>query len=884
MNKIICRITGYLLHGFILTLLLSLIILTTCSLEGDIESKRTKPDNSNNPSNHGNPDNPDVPVNPPQQTAFILFDNTQGICNVAVYNDYRRRDEDKIAEIPAGGSSGEIAWTSGVSIPFYFSYSLKVKNINDFILNYVPDIGKDQKAVRIDAGVTTTIKIPTLSETISSPDKLFSDNSYLLIKNNSSFSFQLHRGTSILKPDNISSPLVNDGERAQYTVNPGPASNYRLLVGADYYTFPDSPGSFEAGHIYNFNFNYGISLITNTELKLENIYGVTIPQPPAAPVVITSNGALTLQWTAVESAAAYEIWISTVNEPASAAKYGTDVTGSLSANISGLNNGTIYYIWLKAKNNLGTSDFSPATSGTPTASTVKPPDPKIAPSIVAGNGQLTVSWQPVEDTIVYEIWTGTTNNTQTASKRDEDTAGLFAVITGLNNGTTYYVWIRAKNSRGVSGFSPSATGKPLGTPGTPTVSPAYKGLFVTWTAVAGAEQYEVYYGIGSPTTLATTTAGTTATISGLTASTTYYVCIRAKNAKGVSEYGTSASGVPSDSPSTELYRGTEKIGDHNLTSALSWISTNAVSGNNFFIVLKANEFISPKTLSYSNKTVGITISGSDIERNITLAENGSMFTVGSGVTLTLNENITLVGRSANNYSLVSVSGGNLIMNNGAKITENNIATSGRGSGVYVTSGNFTMHGGQISSNTCYEGGGVHIYNGNFTMNGGIINGNIANSSGGGVYVNSNGSFTMKGGEISGNKAVSWHGGGIDVNSNGILTMNGGIINGNTAKVYGGGVNSKGTFTMSGGDINGNTANNSGGGVHVESGIFTKSGGGTITGYISNTINGNVVKNNSGVVQSNSGHAVGGSKRRESTAGPGINLDSRVSGAAGGWEN
>jgi hypothetical protein len=57
---------------------------------------------------------------------------------------------------------------------------------------------------------------------------------------------------------------------------------------------------------------------------------------------------------------------------------------------------------------------------------------------------------------------------------------------------------------------------------------------------------------------------------------------------------------------------------------------------------------------------------------LTLLSNGYgyMFTVNSSVTLTLDENITLVGMSQNNNALVFVSGGNLIMNDGAKIIGN----------------------------------------------------------------------------------------------------------------------------------------------------------------------------------------------------------------------
>jgi P pilus assembly protein, porin PapC len=912
MKKKICRLTCFILPRIIFSLFISLIILTTCSLEGDMSAKRPKP-GENHP-----------PIIPDNNT-LIVFDNTQGICAVSAYGDYRRRDEDKIAEIPAGGSSGKITYTPGFSVPFYFSYSVKVKGINDFILNYIPEIGKDQKVVRIDADTTTTIKIPTLSESISSPDTLLSNNSYILIQNNSSYSFELHQGTSKLKPDNISSPLVNNGERAQYTINPGPASNYRLLAGVDYKELSGSIVNFEAGHIYNFDFNGSISLVSDIELKLVNVNGIAIPQPPTTPVVITSNGTIALRWSAVESATAYEIWISTVNDSTSASKYGIDITGSLTATIINLNNGTTYYIWLKAKNILGTSGFSPVATGIPSASTVKPSDPQIAPSIIAGNGQLTVSWQAVIDTDVYEIWTGTTNNAQTATKQGGDVSGLSAVITGLNNGTNYYVWVKAKNTIGVSGFSPSATGKPLGTPGTPTLNSGPGQLLVTWTAVAGAEQYEVYYGTGTPTTLAATTAGTTVTISELAVGTTYYVRLRAKNASGISGYGPNASGVPNRTPG--LYRGGAKISNQNLADSLTYILNNAVIGDEFSIVLGVNESISPKNLSYFGKTVGITLLGSGNERIITLSSNGSMFTVDSGVTLTLDENITIVGRSGNNASLVFVNNdGKLIMNDGAKISGNRSSSSSSSSfsvgGVYST-GTFTMNGGEISGNTASSsnaassyGGGVYS-SGTFTMNGGEISGNTASSyfrsSGGGVY--STGTFTMYGGEISGNTASSSSasytytsdssGGGVY--SSGTFTMYGGEISGNTASSsysssnpnsssspsnsFGGGVYSSGTFTMKGGEISGNTASSSssyssGGGVYVNSETFTKSGGGIITGYASDTVSGNVVKNSSGVVQNNNGHAVFtslNSKRRNSTAGPGVNLDSSKDGVAGGWE-
>jgi hypothetical protein len=310
----------------------------------------------------------------------------------------------------------------------------------------------------------------------------------------------------------------------------------------------------------------------------------------------------------------------------------------------------------------------------------------------------------------------------------------------------------------------------------------------------------VYYGLDTPTTLAITTAGTTATITELTANTVYYVRLRVKNANGISEYGVTESSVPNDVPTPGLYQRDMKIGDQNLSTSLSWISTNTINGDDYTIVIGADESISPKSLSYSGKTVEITLLGYGSERIINLSANGSIFTVNSGVTLTIDKNITLVGRSANNAPLVDVQiDSTLIMNDGAKITGN----TGYVGGVRVSGGTFIMYGGIISENTATtnEGGGVlisapppgsvgniYFHGGTFIMRGGKISKNKNTlGNGGGVTVMTASTFTMIDGVISGNTSVNGSGGGVHVFNEGKFTMRGGIISGNTSKLYGGGV-------------------------------------------------------------------------------------------------
>ena len=623
-----------------------------------------------------------------------------------------------------------------------------------------------------------------------------------------------------------------------------------------------------------------------------------VPAAPSRPVLIVGSRELSVSWQAVELTSAYEVWFGTSSDSSLAQKYGGDISGGITETfITGLVNETTYYVWIKAKNVVGTSDFSLSASAKPSAFAVLPETPDM-PTIISGNRELTISWTAVEGALFYEVWMGTTSNSAYAEKYGVDISGTSITLTGLTNGATYYIWIKTKNNIGISEFSqiasgiPSASdGPPLAPQSAPVVTSGNGGLTLSWQAEEGASAYELWAGTTpNPTTAVkqgNDVSALSGTITGLTNETTYYIWIKAKNSKGTSGFSPMASGTPNITPG--LYRGAEKIGNHNLSTALSYISSNAVSGDDFYIVLGANESASPTSLNYSGKTVGITLLGYGGERTITLASNGYMFLVYAGVSLTLDENITLVGLNTNNASLIYVaSGSTLIINEGAKINGNNgggirnfgtfimnggiisgnyLGYMNIGGGISVEGGTFTMNGGMICGNTAGWGGGISILtngNGTFTMNGGIINENTAIRGGGGIY----GTFTMNGGTISGNTAsengggiyvtpgtvtinngeisgnIANSGGGICVNVNsGIITMNGGTISGNVANDGGGIVVSDGTVTMNGGTISGNTANG-GGGVKIYNTTFTMHGG-TISGNSSGNNGGGGVYNASG---------------------------------------
>jgi len=209
-----------------------------------------------------------------------------------------------------------------------------------------------------------------------------------------------------------------------------------------------------------------------------------------------------------------------------------------------------------------------------------------------------------------------------------------------------------------------------------------------------------------------------------------------------------------------------------LANKLAWIKRNPQSGGNYIIEVSADEYIGLQELSYSGMSnITITLKGIGSNRTISLSSIGSMFKVCSGVTLVLDKNITLQGRSGNTNALVWVDPGTLIMNSGSSISGNSYMP-GYGGGVWVgdPGGTFIMNGGTISGNDAMYGGGVYIATpGTFIMNGGTISNNTA-TYGGGVAV-LHGTFTMKNGTISGNSATDKGGGVFGYSSGAVFNNN-----------------------------------------------------------------------------------------------------------------
>jgi hypothetical protein len=219
-----------------------------------------------------------------------------------------------------------------------------------------------------------------------------------------------------------------------------------------------------------------------------------------------------------------------------------------------------------------------------------------------------------------------------------------------------------------------------------------------------------------------------------------------------------------------------------LTDVVAWLSANAADGHSYYLVMSADDTASPIDFQWRNKTVSITLMTDGTERNISLSERGSLFTIGNGVTFTLEDRVVLRGRSDNNSRLANILNGGVLVMNGGEISGNTVSSNG-GGGYVASSGTFTMNDGKISGNTANYGGGVY---GRLTMNGGEISDNTANEYGGGLFVS--GSFTMSGGVISGNSSLFGAGVAAYIDSySGIpgrftKTSSGGIVYGLNANV------------------------------------------------------------------------------------------------------
>jgi large repetitive protein len=213
-------------------------------------------------------------------------------------------------------------------------------------------------------------------------------------------------------------------------------------------------------------------------------------------------------------------------------------TSTLSCTVTGLTNGVAYLFYVVANNSRGASIPSNSNFVTPATT---PSAPGIA-STVAGNRSIAVTLtSPVSNggaTVGYYDYS--IDGGATWASGQYRTKGAVLKITGLVNGTTYCVKVRARNTVGAGTASATVVATPFSIPGLPVV----RTIVTTNTTAAvafatpetGGRAITSYqYSLNNGTTWLFRASGTTASplvITGLLSSHFYSVRVRAVNTAG----------------------------------------------------------------------------------------------------------------------------------------------------------------------------------------------------------------------------------------------------------------------------------------------------------------------------------------------------------------
>jgi hypothetical protein len=251
--------------------------------------------------------------------------------------------------------------------------------------------------------------------------------------------------------------------------------------------------------------------------------------------------------------------------------------------------------------------------------------------------------------------------------------------------------------------------------------------------------------------------------------------------------------------------------------------------------------------------------------------------IGESAELTLGPGSLITGnRSGALGGGIAIAPGGRLYIRGGMVNGNE--TAGVGGGIAAAGAVLVMESGEIRDNTAEGGGGVAVYEGgSFTLKSGAVLSNRA-SVGGGIILNRGGVFVMEGGELGGN-ASEGSGGALALIDRCVFTLKNGEIRGNTSGQYGGAVASDDSSLLEllGGSFKTNTAESFGGGLFV-SGNFTKA---SESGCV---IYGNNAAEDSNRAREGAAVYVLGGLVRETSAGPGVLLNSGSAGVEGGWEN
>ncbi|MFM9226781.1 MAG: fibronectin type III domain-containing protein, partial [Actinomycetota bacterium] len=217
--------------------------------------------------------------------------------------------------------------------------------------------------------------------------------------------------------------------------------------------------------------------------------------------------------------------------------------------VTGLVDGTVYPVRIRAVNAQGGGTQSASVEGTP----VNTPGAPTINNVISGSGFLRIDFSaaPARGATVtnYEY---SLDNGQTWTTPSPAATTSPLTVNNLTNGTPYQIVLRGVNSRGSGVSSTMTTGTPSAPPSAPTISGIQVGnvsgsLSVAFTAGAsgGAAITDTEYSVDGGTSWASAgSAVSPVTITGLTNGSTYSVKLRSVNVRGAGTASGAVSGTP----------------------------------------------------------------------------------------------------------------------------------------------------------------------------------------------------------------------------------------------------------------------------------------------------------------------------------------------------
>lgn len=280
---------------------------------------------------------------------------------------------------------------------------------------------------------------------------------------------------------------------------------------------------------------------------------VTLPWPgttaPRLESVTGGDGHVLLKWSEVYVSVSYAVY-----QRSASGTYGAavaTVSGSV-YDLQGLMNGTTYYFVVKAVNPAGISAASNEVSATPQ---IPLPGAAILQPALAGNAQVSLTWNPVIGSTGYKIFKSTTSGAYGSEEATVSDSEYSYDVVGLTNGTTYYFVVKATNPGGDSAASNEVSATPVTVPAAPMDVTAAAGngqAIVSFTipAVNGGGVITGYEVTASPGDITVMGAGSPITVMELSNGTTYIFTVKAINGAGRSMASAASNDVTPRAPSS----------------------------------------------------------------------------------------------------------------------------------------------------------------------------------------------------------------------------------------------------------------------------------------------------------------------------------------------